>query len=108
MAAVASVSSGTTMMASTRRLTKAWTCSASHAGRHHGGMPPTENESEPVVHSRSTALALLALVSIVWGIHWVVVKIGLDYLPPMTYGALRIALGLATVVAIAAGRGRLR
>jgi drug/metabolite transporter (DMT)-like permease len=71
-------------------------------------MPPTENESEPVVHSRSTALALLALVSIVWGIHWVVVKIGLDYLPPMTYGALRIALGLATVVAIAAGRGRLR
>ena len=43
-----------------------------------------------------------------WGVHWVVVKIGLGYLPPMTYGALRIAIGLGTVVALLASQGRLR
>ena len=40
--------------------------------------------------------------------HWVVVKIGLGYLPPMTYGALRIAIGLGTVVVLSAAQGRLR
>ena len=69
---------------------------------------PATGDVAPVVHARSTALLLLALVSIVWGVHWAVVKIGLDYMPPMTYGAMRIALGLATVVAISAARGRLR
>lgn len=62
----------------------------------------------PAVHSRSAALVLLALTSVVWGLHWVVVKIGLDDLPPMTYGVLRVAIGLATVVAILAAQGRLR
>jgi drug/metabolite transporter (DMT)-like permease len=66
------------------------------------------NGPQPAVHSRSAALALLALVSIVWGVHWAVVKIGLGYMPPMTYGALRIAVGLGTALGIAAARGRLR
>jgi drug/metabolite transporter (DMT)-like permease len=65
-------------------------------------------DPSPPVHSRSAALVLLALVSIVWGVHWAVVKIGLGYMPPMTYGALRIGTGLLTVVAIAVARGRLR
>jgi drug/metabolite transporter (DMT)-like permease len=64
--------------------------------------------SQPAVHSRSGALVLLALVSLVWGVHWAVVKIGLGYLPPMTYGALRIAVGLGAAIGIAAARGRLR
>ncbi len=62
----------------------------------------------PPVHSRSRALLLLALVSVVWGVHWAVVKIGLGYMPPMTYGALRIAVGLAMALGIALARGRLR
>ena len=32
--------------------------------------------------------------------HWVIVKIGLDYMPPLTYAALRLVTGLATVVAL--------
>jgi drug/metabolite transporter (DMT)-like permease len=44
----------------------------------------------------------------VWGVHWVVVKIGLDYMPPLTYAALRLATGLATVVALLGLQGRLR
>jgi drug/metabolite transporter (DMT)-like permease len=63
---------------------------------------------EDGVHSRTAALGLLALVSLVWGVHWVVVKIGLGYLPPITFGALRLAIGLATVIALLAARGRLR
>jgi drug/metabolite transporter (DMT)-like permease len=64
--------------------------------------------SQPAVHSRSGALVLLALVSLVWGVHWAVVKIGLGSMPPMTYGALRIAVGLGAAIGIAAARGRLR
>ena len=39
------------------------------------------------VHSRKAALVLLALLSLVWGVHWVVVKEGLRYFPPLTYAA---------------------
>ena len=65
---------------------------------------------EPVaeVHSRTAALVLLALLTLVWGVHWAVVKIGLDYLPPYTYAALRVTTALITVVALLAWKGRLR
>jgi drug/metabolite transporter (DMT)-like permease len=43
---------------------------------------------------------LLVLLALVWGVHWSITKIGLDYLPPYTYGALRAGIGLATVFAI--------
>jgi drug/metabolite transporter (DMT)-like permease len=51
---------------------------------------------------------LLALLTIVWGVHWVVAKAGLDYMPPLTYGALRVAAGLATVIVILGPRDGLR
>jgi drug/metabolite transporter (DMT)-like permease len=52
------------------------------------------------VHSRPAALVLLALLALVWGVHWVVVKQGLAYMPPLTYGAFRMLGGLLTMVAI--------
>lgn len=63
---------------------------------------------EAAVHSRSAALVLLALLTLVWGAHWVVVKLGLEYLPPLTYATLRLASGLVTMVALLAVQGRLR
>ena len=48
------------------------------------------------------------MLSLVWGVHWVVVKEGLRYFPPMTYGALRLLTALATMVAILAPGRRLR
>jgi len=36
------------------------------------------------------------------------VKVGLEYLPPFTFGALRVGLGLATFLALLAAQGRLR
>jgi drug/metabolite transporter (DMT)-like permease len=60
------------------------------------------------VHSRTGALALLGLLSIVWGVHWVVVKWGLQYVPPLTYAASRVAIGLVVMTALLAVQGRLR
>ena len=40
--------------------------------------------------------------------HWAVVKIGLDYLPPYSYAALRVVTALITVVALLAWKRRLR
>ncbi len=51
---------------------------------------------------------LLACLALVWGIHWPVAKIGLRDLPPFTYGSLRVATGLAVIVAILAARRGLR
>ncbi len=60
------------------------------------------------VHSRPAAFALLAALSLVWGVHWVVTKQGLHYLPPLQYGALRLGTGLLTMLAILAPQRRLR
>ncbi len=60
------------------------------------------------VHSRSAALVLLVLLSLVWGFHWVVVKVGLDYMPPFTYAGLRVGAGLATMVVLLGAQRRLR
>lgn len=60
------------------------------------------------VHSRGGALVLLVLLSLVWGLHWVVTKIGLGYMPPLTYAALRVGGGLATVLVLLGARRRLR
>ena len=49
---------------------------------------------------------LLALLALVWGVHWSITKIGLDYLPPYTYGALRAGIGLAVMAGISARSGR--
>ena len=60
------------------------------------------------VHTRPAALALLILLSLVWGVHWAVVKKGLDYMPPFTYAALRLVAGLLTMIAILGAQRRIR
>ena len=57
---------------------------------------------------RSRAVTLQALIALIFGVHWVVVKVGLDYIPPFTYGALRFG-SAALVVAVLLGlTGRIR
>lgn len=62
----------------------------------------------PAIHSRPAALVLLAMLALVWGFHWVVVKQGLHYFPPLTYAALRIGTGLLTLLVILAPARQLR
>lgn len=52
-------------------------------------------------------LLLVGLV-VVWGSHWVVVKVGLETIPPFTYGVLRLAGGIAVLAMLMAAAGRLR
>lgn len=61
-----------------------------------------------VVHSRTAAILLLVVLTLIWGVHWVVVKVGVTYMPPLGYATLRLASGLATVVVILGIQGRLR
>jgi len=63
---------------------------------------------EPGVFARPVALVLLALLALVWGAHWTVVKVGLQYMPPFTYGVLRLVGGILTIVAILGYQRRLR
>jgi drug/metabolite transporter (DMT)-like permease len=69
---------------------------------------PPSSPSAPAIHSRPAALVLLALLALVWGFHWVVVKEGLHYFPPLTYAALRIGTGLLTLLVILAPARQLR
>ena len=70
------------------------------------GDPPAHRAA--AVHSRPAALVLLALLALVWGVHWVVVKQGLQYMPPLTYGAFRMLGGLLTMVAILGAQRRIK
>jgi drug/metabolite transporter (DMT)-like permease len=52
-------------------------------------------------------LLLIGLV-VVWGSHWVVVKVGLETIPPFTYGVLRLLGGIVVLAVLMAAAGRLR
>ena len=49
--------------------------------------------------ARSTYLAIgaLALIALIWGYNWVVMKVGLRYAQPFTFAALRTFLGAASL-----------
>jgi len=57
--------------------------------------------------SPATAAALLGLIILFWGVNWPVMKIGLDYIGPLTFAAARLALGAAVLFALLAATGRL-
>jgi drug/metabolite transporter (DMT)-like permease len=71
------------------------------------GPPLIDRPVAAAVHSRPAALVLLALLALVWGSHWTVVKIGLTDAPPLTYGLLRVGIALVATVALLAVMGRL-
>ena len=52
-------------------------------------------------------LLLVGLV-VVWGSHWVVVKVGLETIPPFTYAVLRLVGGIVVLAVLMAAAGRLK
>ena len=56
---------------------------------------------------RRSWLLLVALV-VVWGSHWVVVKVGLETIPPFTYGVMRLIGGIVVLALLMVATGRLR
>ncbi len=69
--------------------------------------PPSPRSPIAATSSPRVALLLLGALAVVWGVHWVVAKKGLDYMPPFTYAALRVAAGLVTVLVIVGARRQL-
>ena len=56
-------------------------------------------------HGRQVAYTALALLALIWGYNWVVMKVALTYAPPITFGALRTAgAALLMFVILAASR----
>lgn len=56
----------------------------------------------------AVAVGLLLLVILAWGANWPIMKVGLQDMPPFMFAALRMALGCATLFAVAAAVGELR
>lgn len=61
--------------------------------------------ASPIVSQRA-AYGLLVLVILLWGANWPVMKVGLGYMPPLTFSATRMLLGALIMFAVnAAGAG---
>jgi drug/metabolite transporter (DMT)-like permease len=60
------------------------------------------------VRVKARPYLLLALLAVVWGVHWPVSKIGLRYIPPFTYGLMRVFTGLVVVLVVLGAQRRLR
>ena len=54
--------------------------------------------------SRRAALLALAIVSLIWSYNWIVIKVVLHYVGPMTFSAQRYVLGTVVVFALLALR----
>ena len=86
--------------------------------------PPVENSTEQLPCPRAApvksltasaaqpsprkAIWLLLAVILVWGANWPIMKIGLDYIAPLTFAAVRLALGGAVLFLVLALRGELQ
>jgi len=68
--------------------------------------PPPGGAASRIVSLR-TATVLLLLVIALWGANWPVMKIGLRYMPPLTFAATRMLLGALVLFAFNAVTGRL-
>ncbi|MCC5859701.1 MAG: DMT family transporter [Ectothiorhodospiraceae bacterium] len=67
---------------------------------------------KPVVTSsavvtRPVAWSLLAVVIVLWGANWPVMKYGLGYISPLWFAATRMLLGALTMALVAAALGKL-
>ncbi len=55
---------------------------------------------------RKLAFAALALLALIWGYNWVVMKVALSYAPPVAFGALRAGSAAAFLFAFLAACGK--
>jgi len=54
------------------------------------------------------AVVLLALLVVIWGANWPIMKIGLGHIQPLWFAAIRLGLGFLTMVIVLLPLGRLR
>ena len=54
---------------------------------------------------QNSADVAMAIIILIWGFHFIVMKQGVDAVPPMTYNALRFLIGTPIILAIMIRRG---
>jgi drug/metabolite transporter (DMT)-like permease len=54
------------------------------------------------------AALLLGLVILLWGVNWPIIKLGLQFMPPLWFAVARVALGTLCFIALLLATGRLR
>jgi drug/metabolite transporter (DMT)-like permease len=70
--------------------------------------PPNAAPVVAPVVTITTAYILIATLLLIRGVNWPIIKIGLDYIPPLWFAASRIGLGALTLFIILAFRRELR
>lgn len=55
----------------------------------------------------SATVVLLVLVVFVWGVTWPIMKIGIEYIPPVFFGAVRMLVGAAFMFIIVRAYGKI-
>lgn len=58
-------------------------------------------------NNATSSYGMLLLVVLFWGLNWPIMKIGLDFIPPLFFGAARMAIGSAIFFVILAAMNRL-
>jgi len=58
-------------------------------------MPPPNPDDQP-------AAVLLGFVIMLWGANWPVMKVGLQFIPPLSFAAARMVMGAIILFAVAA------
>lgn len=62
----------------------------------------------PAHATQRRAALLLAAVILFWGANWPIMKVGLEYIPPLWFGAARVLVGSACLFCLLAVIGRIR
>ncbi|WP_422368776.1 DMT family transporter [Pelagibius sp.] len=65
-----------------------------------------KTESAPIMGPGAARLMLLAVI-ILWGTNWPIIKVGLEFMPPLWFAAARMALGIASFLLLLAVMGKL-
>ena len=56
--------------------------------------------------SPAAAMTLLGLVIVLWGANWPVMKVGLEYIPPLLFAAMRMLMGCFCMTLVAGMAGQ--
>ena len=59
-------------------------------------------DNQPMQRLTPRQLAILVLLTLVWGVNWPVMKLGVTAYPPLTFRALSTWLGLPVLFGLAA------
>ncbi|WP_430448192.1 DMT family transporter [Rhodophyticola sp.] len=63
--------------------------------------------TETLRPSVSATVLLLTLVVVIWGVTWPIMKIGIEFIPPVFFGALRMFVGAAFMFIVVRAYGKI-